>query len=219
MLYLMTFLEGIITFISPCLLPMLPVYIMYFTGGDENANTKRTVLNTAFFIAGFTTLFVTLGALAGIVGSFLLRHRDYVALVSGLLLILFGLNFAGLIKIGFLNRSRKLENNIKIKNYFHSYLFGLIFSAGWTPCIGTFLSSALMKASVQASAWQGVLMLLIYSAGLGIPFFLSAILLDQFKSTFNFIKSNYKTINIIAGVFLIGYGLYLAIPAVINLIR
>ena len=218
MLYLLTFLEGIITFISPCLLPMLPVYIMYFSGGNTKS-TKKTAQNAAFFIAGFTTLFVALGALAGIVGGFLLRYKDYVSLVSGIVLILFGLNFSGLFKIGFLAKTKSLGSDIKITGYFSSYLFGLIFSAGWTPCIGTFLSSALMKASAQASMVQGIVLLLIYSAGLGIPFFLSSILLDKFKSAFDFIKSNYKTINIIAGLFLIGYGLFLAVPAVINIAR
>jgi len=204
MQYLISFLEGIITFISPCLLPMLPIYVSYFAGGGERT-TKKTLSNALGFVLGFTLVFVALGALAGTVGSFLTKYQSVVNIVTGLIVIIFGLNFLGILK---LNLFKGMSSSAKTKDlgFFSSTLFGIVFSIGWTPCVGAFLGSALMLASQQGKVLTGVIMLLAYSLGLGIPFIISAVLIDKLKSAFNFIKKNYKIINIVSGSLLILLG-------------
>ncbi len=208
MQYFISFLEGIITFISPCLLPMLPIYVSYFAGGRER-NTKKTLVNALGFVIGFTIVFTVLGALAGTIGSFLIKYQAVVNIVSGLIVIIFGLNFLGVLKLNFF---RGINRNVNTDNmgFFSATLFGMIFSIGWTPCVGAFLGSALMLASTQAHMVKGVLMLLSYSLGLGIPFVISAVLIDKLKGAFNFLKNNYEIINKISGVFLILVGLSMA---------
>lgn len=205
MQYFIAFLEGIITFVSPCLLPMLPIYLSYFANGENNR--KRTLYKAAAFVAGFTVVFLILGAFAGTVGATLKRHERLVNLVTGGIVVVLGLNFCGILKIGFLNRTKKLDVAVKVENLISAFLFGMVFSIGWTPCVGTFLGSALMLASNQGTIAEGVLMLLVYSLGLGIPFMLSAILLDRLKEAFTFIKRNYVWVNRIAGLFLIVVGI------------
>jgi len=207
--YILTFLEGIITFISPCLLPMLPVYVLYFAGSDNSDGTrsKKTLVNSFVFVAGFTLVFILMGALAGTIGKLLIQQHTALNIITGLIVIIFGLNYIGLFKIGFLNNTHRIERSGSVKNILSAFVFGIVFSIGWTPCIGPFLGSALMKASQQASVLQGILMLLVYSAGLGIPFILSAVLLDKLKNAFDFIKKHYRIINIISGSLLIIVGI------------
>lgn len=207
--YVIAFLEGIITFISPCLLPMLPIYISYFAGGGER-KTEKTLKGALGFVTGFTVVFVMLGALAGTVGSLLREYQTAVNIVSGLIVVFFGLNFLGVIKLNlFRGGSNKL---VKTDNmgFFSAMLFGVVFSVGWTPCVGAFLGSALMLASQQAHIVKGMLMLLAYSLGLGIPFVLSAVLIDYLKSAFDWIKKNYKVINIVSGSLLVIIGILMA---------
>ena len=208
MQYVVAFLEGIITFISPCLLPMLPIYISYFAGGSERT-TGKTVLSSVGFVTGFTAVFVAMGALAGTVGSFLQQYKTVVDIVSGLIVVFFGLNFLGVFK---LNIFRGGSANVNTQNmgFFSAALFGIVFSVGWTPCVGAFLGSALALASQQAHVVEGMVMLLAYSLGLGIPFILSAVLIDYLKSAFNWIKRNYKIINLVSGSFLILIGILMA---------
>lgn len=208
MQYVISFLEGIITFISPCLLPMLPIYISYFAGGAERS-IKKTVANALGFVTGFTLVFMAMGALAGTIGGILTKYQVVVNVVSGMIVILFGLNFMGVLK---LNLFRGSSQNIATENmgFFSAMLFGMIFSIGWTPCVGAFLGSALMLASTQAHMIKGMMMLLCYSLGLGIPFVLSAMLIDQLKGTFQLIKKNYQMINRICGIFLIIVGAAMA---------
>ena len=208
MQYFISFLEGIITFISPCLLPMLPIYISYFAGGGERS-TKKTVVNALGFVLGFTVVFTILGALAGTLGSFLIRYQTIVNIVCGAVVIFFGLNFLGILK---LNLFRGMSGEIETENmgFFSAMLFGMIFSVGWTPCVGAFLGSALMLASTQGQMLKGVVMLLCYSMGLGIPFLISAVLIDKLKGAFLFIKKNYHIINAICGIFLIIVGIGMA---------
>ena len=208
MTYLISFLEGIITFISPCLLPMLPIYLSYFAGGGVRS-TKKTVLCALGFVVGFTVVFMALGALAGTVGSFLSRHRTAVDIVTGAVVIFFGLHFLGVFKLNIFRGSKKSVDTTNL-NFFSAALFGIVFSLGWTPCVGAFLGSALMLASQQGSVLRGCGMLLAYSLGLGVPFLLSAVLVDKLKTTFDFIKRNYRIINIICGVLLIAMGLAMA---------
>ena len=206
MQYLITFLEGIITFISPCLLPMLPIYVSYFAGGEEEKTTKKTLINSLGFVLGFTVVFVALGALAGTLGSFLAKYNVAVNIVTGLIVIFFGLNFIGIFK---LNIFKGIKNPLAGKDlsFLSALLFGIIFSIGWTPCVGAFLGSALALASQQGNILSGVIMLLCYSLGLGIPFVISALLVDKLKGAFSFIKRHYTVINIISGSLLIIIGI------------
>ena len=208
MQYMISFLEGIVTFISPCLLPMLPIYISYFAGGGERS-TGKTLTCASGFVLGFTAVFVAMGALAGTVGSFLIRYQTIVNLVLGGIVILFGLNYLGVLN---LNIFKGMSGNVKTAdmNFLSAFLFGIVFSVGWTPCVGVFLGSALMLASQQGSALVGTMMLLCYSAGLGVPFLVSAVLIDQLKGTFNFIKRNYNLVNKICGSLLVAVGVLMA---------
>lgn len=207
MQYLISFLEGIITFISPCLLPMIPIYLSYFAGGREN-DTKRVLKNALGFILGFTVVFVTLGALAGSVGKFLSDYKTAVNIVTGLVIIFFGLNFLGVFKLEIFKGSGfKMKENM---GFFSALLFGVVFSIGWTPCVGAFLGSALLLAASQGRTLEGVLMLLLYSLGLGIPFLISAVLIDKLKGAFGFIKRHYNVINMISGGFLVLMGVLMA---------
>ena len=215
MAYFISFLEGIITFISPCLLPMLPIYITYFAGGGVRS-TRRTLMGALGFVLGFTLVFVAMGALAGTVGSFLTRHQQAVNIVSGIIVIILGLSFLGLFRIPLFQGRLKLPQQT---GFFASLLFGIVFSVGWTPCVGVFLGSALMLASQQGSILVGVGMLLCYSLGLGIPFVISAILIDYLKSAFDLIKRNYRTVNIISGCLLIAMGLAMATGVLGSLLR
>lgn len=207
MQYFISFLEGVITFISPCLLPMLPIYITYFAGGQEKETTK-TVKNALGFISGFTIIFVLMGALAGTIGRLLTEYRAVVDIVTGAIVVLFGLNFLGVLKINLFKGSKSAKKDNL--GFFSSMLFGIVFSVGWTPCVGAFLGSALMLAANRGTVVEGVFMLLLYSLGLGIPFFISAILIDKLKGAFTFIKSHYKVINTVCGVFLIVIGVLMA---------
>ena len=208
MQYLISFLEGIITFISPCLLPMLPIYISYFVGGGERS-TRKTLAGAFGFVAGFTVVFMAMGALAGTVGSFLKEYQTAVNVISGLVVIFFGLNFLGVFKLNIFKGS-KLSVDTGNMGFFSALLFGVIFSLGWTPCVGAFLGSALMLASQQGHVVEGMMMLLAYSLGLGIPFLLSAVLIDYLKSAFNWIKQHYEIINKISGSLLILIGVLMA---------
>ena len=208
MQYLISFLEGIITFVSPCLLPMLPIYVSYFAGGSER-NLKRIIKNALGFILGFTVVFVLLGALAGTFGRLLREHQVIVNIITGLIVIFFGLNFLGVIKLTLFkgsNHTVRADN----MNFFSALVFGVIFSIGWTPCVGAFLGSALALASQQGHVLQGMLMLFVYSLGLGVPFVLSAVLIDQLKTAFDWIKRHYNIINAVSGGFLIVVGVLMA---------
>lgn len=205
MQYFISFLEGIVTFISPCLLPMLPVYVSYFAGGADGT-TAKTLKNAISFVLGFTFLFVAMGALAGAVGGFLNKFRTYVNVVTGLVVIIFGLNYMEVFKLKIFTGGYrgKVSDNMSFTS---SFVFGVVFSLGWTPCVGVFLGSALMLASQQASALRGIIMLLLYSLGLGIPFVICALFIDKLKSAFNFIKRNYRVVNILCGVLLVLVGI------------
>ena len=187
---------------------MLPIYISYFAGGAERS-TGKTLTCASGFVLGFTAVFVAMGALAGTVGSFLIRYQTIVNLVLGGIVIAFGLNYLGVLN---LNIFRGMKGGVKTAdmNFWSAFVFGVVFSVGWTPCVGVFLGSALMLASQQGSAMVGTLMLLSYSLGLGVPFLLSAVLIDQLKGAFAFIKKNYGIINRVCGGLLIVVGVLMA---------
>ena len=207
MQYFISFLEGIITFISPCLLPMLPVYVSYFSGGGQR-ETKKTVTNALGFILGFTLVFVALGALAGTFGQLLRDHQTAVNLVTGLIVVFFGLNFLGVFRVNLFQGGGRFTG--EVLGFFSALVFGMVFSIGWTPCVGAFLGSALLLAASQGHVLEGVLMLLLYSLGLGIPFFLSAILIDKVKGALGVIKRHYGVINKVCGGLLVLVGVLMA---------
>ena len=160
MQYFIAFLEGVVTFISPCLLPMLPVYVSYFAGGTQR-NTVKTLKNALGFVFGFTVLFVLMGALAGTLGGFLIKYKSVVNIITGLVVVFFGLNYLEVFKF---NLFKGFNSSVNKQNlgFFSSFLFGAVFSIGWTPCVGAFLGSALMLASQQGKALTGIIMLLFY---------------------------------------------------------
>ena len=217
MQYIVSFLEGIITFISPCLLPMLPIYISYFAGGGERS-TGKTIGGAFGFVTGFTVVFMAMGALAGSVGAFLKEYQTVVNVISGFIVILFGLNYLGVFRINLFHGTNRSVESVSL-GFFSAVVFGMIFSVGWTPCVGAFLGSALMLASQQAHVVEGMLMLLAYSMGLGIPFILSAVLIDYLKSAFNWIKKHYRVINTVSGVILIVIGIMMATGTIGLLLR
>ena len=205
MQYIISFLEGVITFISPCLLPMLPVYISYFAGG-ERAKTSKTLLNSLGFVLGFTLVFICMGAFAGTVGVFLQRYTTALNIVTGAVVVFFGLGYLGVFNMRVF-KGVVGSGDMSRSGFLRSVLFGVVFSVGWTPCVGAFLGSALMMASQQGTVAAGVVMLLVYSAGLGLPFVLSALLIDRLKAAFDFIKKHYGVINKICGGLLVAVGI------------
>ncbi len=206
MIYLISFLEGIITFISPCMLPLLPVYISYFAYEDEENTSKKTLINAIGFVIGFALVFIMLGAFAGMLGGFLQKYQIVVNITTGLVVVFFGFNYIGVFKFNIFRGINSPLAGRKL-GFFPAILFGAVFSVGWTPCVGTFLGTALMLASQQGSALKGIIMLLVYSAGLGIPFIVSAVLIDKLKGALDFIKKHYAVVNLFCGVLLIIVGI------------
>lgn len=205
--YLITFMEGIITFISPCLLPMLPLYLLYFAGNKSDDVKNRVWINAIAFVMGFTIVFTIMGAFAGSIGALLQRYQVYVNIVTGMIVVALGLSFMGVIKLNIFGHSKLKLTEVKPLGFFSTLIFGMVFALGWTPCIGAFLGSALLLASQHGSVIKGMILLLLYSLGLGIPFLISAILIDKLKNTFDFIKRNYHVINMISGIALILIGI------------
>lgn len=208
MQYLITFLEGMITFISPCVLPMIPVYVLYFTGDSQDeGGASKTLARALGFVLGFTLLFAALGVFAATLGSLLIRHRQVVNMVTGGVVVLFGLHYTGLLRIAPLEKTLRPSVNIRAKGFFSCLLLGVVFAVGWSPCTGAFLGAAMMLAATQSGLVQGMLLLICYSLGLGVPFVLCALLIDQMKGAFTLIKRNYVVINKVCGVFLIAVGI------------
>lgn len=206
--YILTFFEGVITFISPCILPMFPIFLSYFAGNRHDNAMNKTLLNALGFVLGFTSVFVALGAFAGAIGGFLRDYRTIVNIFAGAIIVIFGLYYIGLIRIPVLDRNRHLilKDNGKELGFASSIVFGIVFSIGWTPCVGIFLGSALMQAASAGGSVKGILLLLTYSLGLALPFLLSAVLIDRLKTAFDFIKRNYKTVTSISGILLVILG-------------
>ena len=221
--YLITFLEGVISFISPCMLPMLPIYLSYFAGAvpvksgfeaefdeaDDKRDKRRfkTLPGALFFVLGFTIVFCLMGVFAGSLGVLLIKHQRIVNVICGMIVIVLGLSFMEVLRIPFL---KQRQNNVEVKSLFSAFLFGVVFSISVTPCVGSFLGAALMMASTGSGAGKGFLLLLVYSLGVGIPFIISAVLINELKNVFDFIKRHYRVINIICGSFLIVVGIMMA---------
>ncbi|MRR35650.1 cytochrome c biogenesis protein CcdA [bacterium] len=210
------FIAGLLSFLSPCVLPLIPSFITYITGlsfADLQAEhpshkvRQQTIVHTLLFIAGFTTVFVLLGASATFIGGVLQEHMNTIRKGGGVLIIIFGIHGTGLVPIPLLLGEKRVTVHRKPAGYLGSFVVGLAFAAGWTPCIGPILASILMVAATEETVSQGVLLLLTYSMGLAIPFFLSSLAMHQFLVVFNRFKKHIRIFEIITGVFLIIVGI------------
>ncbi len=206
-------LAGILTFISPCILPLIPVYITLVTGLsieelDNRKNLLSVFLSSICFVLGFTTVFVFLGLSVTIIGQFFLNNIDVLRTVGGIIIIIFGLHLLGIFKIKLLYKQFGWMDKIKrTSNYFTIYLIGCAFAFSWTPCVDPILASILIMAATQGTIAKGTFLLLIYSLGLAIPFILTALFVSKFLTLFNSLKKYYKVIEIISGTLLILMGI------------
>lgn len=202
--FLFTFLEGLASFISPCVLPLLPVYAMYFASGEAS---RRVVMFRALaFVLGYSAVFVSLGVFAGVLGGFLTSHRSLVRIVCGASMCLFALSALGLFRLPeFVSVSAR-----KIDGFFSAFSFGAIYSLCIMPCAGAYLGAALLTAAAQGGAVKGATLLALYSVGLGVPFFFTAVFLSELKSALNFIKKRTLIINRVCGVALLITGIVYA---------
>jgi cytochrome c-type biogenesis protein len=209
------FSAGLLSFVSPCVLPLVPSFITYITGltfEDITSNMEKrkvrfiTITNSLAFIAGFTFIFVLLGGSATFIGQAFITYQDMVRKVGGILIILFGLYIMGVINLKFLSAQKKIHIENKPAGYVGSFLVGIAFAAGWTPCVGPILGSILLYASTTGSVAKGMGLLAVYSFGLGLPLFISALAINTFLTTFKIISRHMKWITIGSGAFLIIIG-------------
>ena len=203
MSFWLTFLEGVASFVSPCMLPLLPVYVAYFAADGAGARAKA--VRSLAFVCGFSVIFITLGVFAGTLGAALAAHRTAVNVVCGAMVIVFGLGYLGLFKLPFSG----VKGGHRLDGVVPAFLFGFVYSVNLTPCVGAFLGSALMQAASEGGAAKGAALLFAYSCGLGVPFVLSAVLLAKFGAVFGFIKRNYNMINPICGAALVLFGAWM----------
>ena len=213
--YIGAFVAGLLSFLSPCVLPLIPSYITYITGLSfadlQNDHPPRTIRSISArhslaFICGFTVVFVFLGASATYIGSFLLQHAAFIRKAGGVLLVVLGVHVIGLLPLKFLLGEKRVSIRHKPSGFLGSFLVGIAFAAGWTPCIGPILAAILAVAATEEKVYQGITLLLLYSLGLGVPFFLSALAMHQFLVAFNRLKAYMRFFEIITGFFLIIIG-------------
>ena len=208
--YLMTFLEGFASFISPCILPLIPLYISYFSGSEKD-NTKKTLLNAIIFCLGFTLIFILMAVFASSLGVAINQHIKIIKLIFGIICIIFGLLYMDIFKFKVLGKSFNFKFDVSNLNIIRSFVFGIFFSVSHAPCTGMFLGAALMLITKEQNILQGILLMLTYSLGIGIPFIISALLIQKLKTVFDFIKKHFKAVKIIAGILLIITGIYLIV--------
>ena len=213
---LIAFSAGLLSFISPCVLPLVPSYITYITGVSFKELTEvkgkgkisgATVLHSLLFIMGFSSIFILMGASASYLGQLLVKYQYWIMKGGGLLILILGVYFTGMINIPFLQIEKRFELNKKPLGYLGSFLVGVVFAAGWTPCIGPILSTILIYASTSQSFTTGVFLLIFYSLGLGIPFFLSSLAFNSFLSAFDKLRRYMRVITMVSGIFLIIIGI------------
>jgi cytochrome c-type biogenesis protein len=209
---------GLLSFLSPCVLPLIPSYMAFITGVSieelsrkENLKQvrKKVILSSLFFILGFSIIFITLGASATFIGKFLSKNIRWVEIIGGAIIILMGLHFAGIFRIRFLDRERAIHLKKKPLGLLGTLLVGMAFGAGWTPCVGPILGSILTLAATTQSVLKGIVLLAVYSAGLGIPFFIAGLILHKFFEYFQSIRKYFRAIEIGGGILLIIVGLAL----------
>lgn len=219
---LIAFLGGIITFISPCILPLIPVYLAYISGvsfqelsaPEVRKPFLRIFLSSLLFVLGFTFVFTLLAALFYIFAQFLGQYKVWFDRVAGIILVVLGLNMMGVFKIGFLNFEVKYNKEIKRRSLLSSFLIGMAFGAGWTPCIGPILSGILFTSTASGNVLNSILLLIVYSLGLGIPFILTGLATNKFLSLFSFVKKHYRIVETVGGIFLILLGALLILNGV-----
>jgi cytochrome c-type biogenesis protein len=217
--YLVAFWSGVLVFLSPCIFPLIPSYLSYLTGisfkelkGDVTPKERRniritTMIHSLMFIIGFTVVFVSLGTTVSYMGKLLFDYQDVLKKISAVIIILFGLMITGVLRIGFLEKEKKIEYRKKSINYFGSLLVGATFAIAWTPCVGPILGSILVYASSTASMKLGVKLLTAFSLGLGVPFFLASLLVNSFLLFSSRIKAYLRWVNIIGGTVLVVFGI------------
>lgn len=215
---LMAFGGGILSFFSPCVLPVIPSYVSYITGisfedltGEHDRKRIRitTLKNSLFFIAGFSLIFVLLGASSSFLGSILSDYQDAIRKIGGILIVVMGLYIAGVLKIGFLSQERRLHLQNKPAGLLGSFLVGTAFAAGWTPCIGPVLGSILLYASTANSVTSGIELLTSYAIGLGLPFLITSLAINTALSYFKTINRYMRVVSVVSGLFLVVVGILL----------
>jgi cytochrome c-type biogenesis protein len=218
------FVAGIISFLSPCVLPLVPPYLIYLTGAtiehvasDEppQASRRAVMMSALMFVLGFSTVFVMLGASASLIGGLIRAWSAQLSIVAGVVIILMGLHFLGLTRIGFLMREGRLPIP-KPVGLWGAYVMGLAFAFGWTPCIGPILAAILSVAASEATVMKGAGLLAVYSAGLGIPFLIAALMIEQFSAVFARMRRHLATVERVMGVLMILVGIGFLTGAVSN---
>jgi cytochrome c-type biogenesis protein len=216
--FTLAFLAGVLSFLSPCVLPLVPAYVSFITGLsiDElrhspsiSKTIAQTMPNTIAFVLGFSTIFISLGASSSLIGSLLLEYQDYLRIVGGILTIIFGLFIAGFIKLDFLMKDKRFHIHKGPAGYLGAFLIGMSFAAGWTPCIGPILGTILIYAGSQASAAYGLKLLSVYSLGLAIPFIMATLAINVFFTYTRKIHKFMRILMIISGIILIVFGIML----------
>jgi len=210
------FVFGLLSFISPCVLPIVPGYLSFISGlsfdemmNESSAKTvrKKLLLNSLLFVCGFSLVFIILGASASVVGKFLQANLEIIGKVAGVVIIIFGLHMIGVFKIKFLQYEKRFQSNAKPLGLIGSFVVGLAFAFGWTPCIGPILASILAIAAEQNSVGKGIVLLSFYSAGLGIPFLLTGLSISVFYKFFNRFKRHLHKVEVVGGVLLVIFGI------------
>ena len=206
------FVGGIFSFISPCVLPLIPVYISYISGISleelqEKGKLAPVIINSFIFVLGFTVVFIFYGASATFIGQFLAKYKGVLAKIGGIIIILFGIHLTGIFRFKFLDYEKKLNVRSKPLGYIGSFVMGFAFAFGWTPCIGPILAAILVLAAQKETLFQGILLLFVYSMGLGIPLILSGIFINYFFKAFSKIRRHFRKIEIVAGILLIILGI------------
>jgi cytochrome c-type biogenesis protein len=214
----LAFLAGVLSFLSPCVLPLVPSYVSFITGVSfedlrEGADRKRirflTITNSLAFIAGFSLIFVALGASSSAIGKLLFQYQDWIRIIGGVLVILFGFFVSGIIRLDFLTRERKFHLSGKPAGYIGTFLVGMTFAAAWTPCIGPILGTILLYAGSKGSAAYGFKLLAVYSLGLALPFFFSSLMFNSFLSYSATIRKYMRVIMGVSGAVLVIFGILL----------
>jgi cytochrome c-type biogenesis protein len=213
---LIAFSAGLLSFVSPCALPLIPSYLTYITGasfheltGEEKKGKLKvaTICHYLLFILGFSTVFILMGASASYLGQLLVRYQYWMMKIGGGLIILLGIHFTGIIRLPFLHMEKRFEMRKKPLGYAGSFLVGIVFAAGWTPCVGPILSAILIYAGTSQSLSTGIILLALYSLGLGVPFFVSSLVFNLFLSAFDKIKRYMRVITLVSGLFMIAIGI------------
>ncbi len=214
--YAVAFAAGFLSYLSPCLLPLIPSFIAYISGvsfndlkdaGSKADIRRKTMFHSLLFILGFSIVFILLGLTATIVGKVLWQYQKLIRIAGGALIVIFGLSLMGVLKIDFLMKERRLSVQAKRASYIGSFLVGVTFAVAWTPCAGPILGSILLLAGTKADLLQGAGLLAVYSAGIAVPFFLTALLVNSFLENFSRFKKILGIINVIGGSFLVIVGI------------